>query len=445
MATLPADTLALLYQRPAEILQHLIRFDTTNPPGRERECVLYIRDLLASVGIEATLLARDPDRPNLIARLPGRGEAPPFLLYGHVDVVTAARQRWERQPFGGELADGYVWGRGALDMKGGVAMMVAAFMRAKAERLSPPGDLVLAIVSDEENGGDYGAKWLVEEHADQFRGVRRAIGEFGGFSLRLGGRKFYPIQVAEKQWCEIRVRLRGEGGHGSMPVRGGAMAALGRTLTLLDRKHLPVHVTEPVRDMIRGIAAALPGLQGAALRQLLKPKLTGLLLRGMGDQGAFFDPLLHNTVSPTIVRASDKVNVIPSDVLLHLDGRLLPGLRPNTMLSELRRLLGRGVEIEVVRYDPGPERVDMGLFGALSEILRSADPDGIPVPLVLAGVTDARFFAKLGIQTYGFLPMDLPADFSFTRLIHGANERVPATAIHFGAEAIYRLLHRNWG
>ncbi len=170
-----------IHERPVELLQSLIRFDTTNPPGNEAECIAYIDKLLTDAGFETVTVAKDPGRPNLIARLMGRGEAPPLLLYGHVDVVTTAGQRWTRPPFGGEVADGFVWGRGAIDMKGGLAMYLSAFMRAKAEGLTPAGDVLLAALSDEEAGGDFGARYLVESHAGLFEGVRYAVGEIGGF------------------------------------------------------------------------------------------------------------------------------------------------------------------------------------------------------------------------------------------------------------------------
>ena len=198
---------ARLARQPAELLQRLIRFDTTNPPGNEADCIAFVQSLLAEAGITSTLLTRTPGRPNLIARLPGRGEAPPLLMQGHVDVVTTAQQQWQHPPFAGEERDGLIWGRGALDMKGGVAMMVAAMLRARFEESPLPGDVLLCLVSDEEAGGNDGARFLVEEHADLFTGVRYAIGEFGGFTLHLAGRRFYPVMVAEKQSCVVARRL----------------------------------------------------------------------------------------------------------------------------------------------------------------------------------------------------------------------------------------------
>jgi acetylornithine deacetylase/succinyl-diaminopimelate desuccinylase-like protein len=427
---------------PVELLQRLIRFDTTNPPGKEAECVGFLRGLLEEAGCETELYAREPERPNLVTRLHGAGSAPPLLLYGHVDVVTTTAQPWSRAPFGGELVDGYVWGRGALDMKGGVAMLVSAFLRAKAEGLRPRGDIVLAVVSDEEAGGDYGAKYLVEDHPHIFEGIRHALGEFGGFSLEMGGKRFYPIQVAEKQICWLKATISGRGGHGAMINRGGTMARLGRFLTDLDRGRLPVHVTPVARELVERIAAELRRPQRLVLEAVLKPRFTDQALRLMGPRSRTFEPMLRNTVSATIVRGGDKVNVVPGEIHLELDGRLLPGLAPDDLIGELRGVVGDDVAIELVRHDPGPSAPDLTLFETLAEVLRELDPDGIPVPLLQIGVTDGRFFSRLGIQTYGFLPMRLPGDFAFTELIHAADERIPAEAVEFGTDAVYRVLQR---
>jgi acetylornithine deacetylase/succinyl-diaminopimelate desuccinylase-like protein len=424
------------------LLQNLIRFDTTNPPGNEAACIAYLRDMLASAGCETTLLARAPERPNLISRLRGQGQVGPLLLYGHADVVTAENQRWQQPPFEGNLVDGWVWGRGSLDMKGGLAMMLAAFLRAKAEGLPLPGDVVLAVVSDEEASGDYGARYLVENHADLFEGVRYAIGEFGGFTFHLGRRRFYPIMVAEKAACWLRATVRGSGGHGSLSGRASAMARLGRLLEQLERRPLPVHITPVARQMCQALSRSLPFPSGLLVRQLLNPRLTHWVLNRLGAKGQPFSPLFHNTVNPTMVRGGDKINVLPSQVVLDLDCRLLPGYSPDDLMAEVRQVVGDGVDLELVRHDPGPAAPDMGLFDTLADVLREADPQGIPIPMLLPATTDARFFSRLGIQTYGFLPMALPPGFNFWETIHGPDERIPTEALDFGAEAIYQLLQR---
>jgi len=442
MSTSTGSDMATIYQRPIELLQNLIRFNTTNPPGNEGECIAYINHLLNAAGIETTLLASDPARPNLIARLSGQGNAPPLLLYGHVDVVTTENQTWQHPPFRGDLADGYVWGRGALDMKGGVAMMVAAFLRAKAEGLVPPGDVVLALVSDEEGGGNLGAKYLVENHASLFDGIRYAIGEFGGCTFYVGQKRFYPIMVAEKQLCLIEASVLGKGGYFTLAIRGGAMAKLGRTLQRLDRHRTPLHVTSVAHQSIKAMADALPFPSNLIIRQLLTPKLSGGVLRLLGAKGEVFGPMLHNTVNATTLSGADKLTVLPERIVLSLACMLLPGYSPDDMISELHQIIGDDIELKVVYYGKVPAVSDMGLFDTLGKILREADPDGIPLPVLLPVPTDGRFFSQLGIQTYGFLPMSLPRDFNFWQTMHAANERIPVEALTFGTDAIYKLLQR---
>lgn len=430
------------HQNPVELLQNLIRFDTTNPPGNEEECVSYINQLLGAAGFQTVLLGRHPRRPNLITRLSGRGDAPPLLLYGHVDVVTAANQKWTYPPFEGRVADGYVWGRGTLDMKGGVAMMLAALLRAKAESLVPAGDVVLAVLCDEETGSDDGAMYLVENHPEQFRGIRYAISEVGGFSTYVGGKKLYPIMVTEKQLCTMKAVVRGAGGHGSMPVRGGAMAKLGRVLRKLDQHRLPVRITPAARQSVEAMAQALSFPANLLFRQILNPALTDRMLAMFGSRRQALDPLFRNSVAATVIHASDKFNVIPSEISIELDGRLLPGCDADQFIEELHRLIGRDVVLEVTRHDPSTAEPDMGWFDALAGILREADPEGIPIPLLFSGVSDARFFRRLGIQTYGFTPMQLPPDMKAWELGHGPDERVPTGAVQFGTDAIYEALKR---
>jgi acetylornithine deacetylase/succinyl-diaminopimelate desuccinylase-like protein len=427
---------------PVELLQQLIRFDTTNPPGNEAECIGFVREVLEDAGCEVELYARDPARPNLVARLRGNGERAPILLQGHVDVVTTAGQDWSRPPFGGELVDGWVWGRGALDMKGGVAMMISAFLRATREESALPGDVILCVLADEEAGGDYGAKFLVEEHPHLFDGVQWSLGEFGGFTLELGGRHLYPIQVAEKQICWLSARVSGRGGHGAIPQRGGTMARLGKLLRDLDRKRTPVHITPAARAQLEAMAAAVSRPTSDILRALLRPRLTDRVLPLLGDRAQTTEPLLRNTVSATIVRAGEKHNVVPATIEVALDVRALPGFGPDQVMAEVQALVGDDIELELVRYDAGPPEPRMDQFETLAQIIRELEPDAVPVPLLQAGVTDARFFARLGIQNYGFLPLKLPGDFRFASLIHAADERVPADAIEFGAEAVFRALER---
>ena len=433
---------ATIYQRPVELLQRLIRFNTTNPPGNEAECIHYIDTLLTEAGFQTILLANDPARPNLIARLVGQGNARPLLLQGHIDVVTTEKQDWQQPPFEGKIVDNYLWGRGTLDMKGGVAMMLAALLRAKAEGTSLPGDVVLTLLSDEEAGGDDGAKFLVEQHAELFKDIRYALGEFGGFSITIGGKKFYAIQVLEKQVCWMKATLRGPGGHASLPMRNGAAAKLGKLLQQLNQHRLPVHILETTHQMLQTISATIGGPTGEQFGQLLDPTRTDATLDTLSEQRQIIDPILHNTVNVTIIRGGNQINVIPSEIVLEMDGRLLPGYTPDDMLAELRATLTDEVKIEIVRHDQGRAQPDMGLFDTLATVLREADPGSVPIPFLTPVVTDGRFFSRLDIQTYGFLPLNLPAGFDFLQTVHAADERVPVAAIESGTQAIFEVLRR---
>lgn len=430
------------HENVAALLQNLIRFNTTNPPGNEAACISYIDGLLREYGFETTIVGKTPERTNLITRLKGRGEAAPLLVYGHVDVVPTDGQNWTHPPFDAELIDGYIWGRGALDMKGGVAMMLSALLRAKVEGIVPPGDVILALVSDEEAGGEYGARYLVEEHAHLFEGVRDAIGEFGAFSSYVGGKRFYPIMLAERRICTIEAVFRGPGGHGAQRHTGGAMAKLGRALTQLDQNRLPVHLHPTVEAMISAMAAELDEPLKSAFLGLLDPAKTDAVLDAMGASARMFEPLLHNTANPTIVNGGTKRNVIPSEIRLILDGRLLPGVSTEEFLAELHALLGDDVELIPITDDGPTPSASGALYDTLAQILREADPDGIPTPYVVSGGTDGRHFARLGIQTYGFTPMKLPEDFNFSATVHAADERIPVSALEFGADAIFQAIQR---
>jgi len=427
-----------------ELTRDLIRLDTTNPPGEEHIAVELIEPLLRNAQIEFARYENQPGRPNLVARVKGRGQAPPLLLQGHVDVVTTVNQKWRHEPFGGDIVDGYLWGRGALDMKGGVAMMVSALLRAKAGG-GAPGDLVLAVLADEEAGGIAGARWLVESHPELFSGIRHAIGESGGISLHLGGRRFYPIMVSEKRGCQMVVTLRGPGGHGSIPARGGAMAKLGELLGKLDRSRLPVHVTTPVRHQLEAMRDALDEPLKGRIADLLDPTRTDDALGELAPLGRGLDAALHNTVNATIVSGGLKVNVIPSEVRVQLDGRLLPGFGPEDMVRELHEVIGSEPEIEVTLVGPAQPEIDLSQFDLFAAVLKEADPGCVPVPSLVTGGTDARHFARLGIRTYGFLPLNVPPDFNSSPTIHAADERVPVSALEFGAECVYEAVMRYRG
>lgn len=435
-----------IYQRPVEMLQTLVRMDTTNPPGNEILCIQYLDHLLQEAGLQTTILAKDPIRPNLIARLPGRGEAPGLVLQGHVDVVTTANQKWAHDPFGGEIIDGHLWGRGSLDMKGGVVMMTCAVLRALAEGIQPAGDVILTIVADEEAGSDYGARFVTEQHPEQFAGARYAIGEGGGGAQYLGGQRFYPLMVAEKQVCWLRTRFTGPGGHGSSPLRDGAMAKLGQALTTLNSSRLPVHLTEAMELMLDGLTRIAPAELKAAVSGLYNPATVDATLDALYAAEAPLarplDALLHNTVNATVVNGGFKTNVIPSEIELELDGRVLPGFTSDDFIGELHGLLGDDLPFEIIRHDPGAADVDMSLFPLLAGIVEEMDPEAAVIPSMVGGFTDGRMFARLGIQNYGFLPVKLPPGIRYGATVHGADERVPVDGLEFGVRAVSTLVER---
>jgi len=425
-----------------ELLQALIRFDTSNPPGNERACLEFVGGLLDRGRVEHRYLALEADRPNLFARVPGRGDAPPLLLYGHVDVVPAKPAEWQHPPFSGECVGDEVWGRGALDMKGGVAMLVSCLLEVSRSEAPPPGDLLLALTSDEEAGSRTGMKFLVEEHSDLFEGVRYALSEFGGYTLWRSGRRFVPIQVAEKQRCLIRATTRGAGGHASTVVRDSASEKLGALLSRLASRPLPVHVTPVARLMLDAMASALPAHERLTIRAALASGLGSRVLRFSKSAAKTLAPLLSNTATPTVFSSGSSSNVIPSELTVDLDGRVLPGMTPDDLIRELEALAGDVASFELASEEPAVRRdPDLSLLPLLSSVMSERDPDCVPIPMLLPGYTDARYVSRLGIQTYGFVPMRLPPHIT-PSLVHSADERVPVEAVAFGTACLRDVIHR---
>ncbi len=360
MTYTPADPAVstLRDANPVALLQQLLRFDTSNPPGNEARCISFIEELLRGAGLQTRLIESAPGRPNLIARLEGRGVSPALLLHGHVDVVPAPEPNWQHPPFAGDIVDGFVWGRGALDMKGGVAMLLAAVLMAAGDTVKPPGDVLVAMVVDEECGSDHGAAFLVDRHRELLKGVRYGIGEFGGFSLPAGrNRRVYPVQVAEKQLCWMRATIRGEGGHGALGQADGAITGLLRALRGVQRGRLPVRMTPLVRIMFNQLACELPWARRMLTRGMLQAHAEALMSR-LGAIPETFEPMLRNTVSVTGICAGGQGNVIPGSVTLDLDCRMVPGCEVQG--ADLRAVCAHGTRCRVrahtLRSRPGPRR-----------------------------------------------------------------------------------------
>jgi acetylornithine deacetylase/succinyl-diaminopimelate desuccinylase-like protein len=425
---------------PLDITQTLIRLQTVNPPGDEAVAQQYLRDLLEQAGFSVEMVEAVPGRPNLMTRLQGRGEKPPLLFYGHTDVVGVDGQQWQFPPFDAVVQDGILYGRGTLDMKAGVAMLVHSLLRAAAEDVRPAGDIVLVIVADEETGGEMGMQYLLREHPQIFNDIRYAIGEFGGFPLYVAGHRFYRIGVSQKQYARIRLTFRAAGGHGSLPVNETVMGLLGTALAKLDAHKMPYHKTPLAERIVRLLCQHLDGDIAQAFDALLDPLTFDNALTQIPD-AARFESLFRDTANPTIVSAGAKFNVIPSQAVVDIDARILPGRSSDDVVRELHDLLGSDVEIDVVAAGPKTKPdVDYALFDMLADLLRSHDPDGTPIPYLFNESPDGRLLEDHGLQNYGFLPMNLPPEIDLPSLIHGENERVPVSAIQFGADILFDLV-----
>ena len=432
---------------PVPILSALIRFDTTNPPGAERACVQYVAGLLAGAGIDSRLVALDSERPNLVARVDGDGLAPALVLQAHADVVPTTGQIWSHPPLCGDVIDGHVFGRGSIDMKGGLAMMLAALLRLRAEGRRPAGDVILTVVADEEAGSVYGAHHLVHEHPDLFTGARYCVGEDGGAGLTLGGLRIHPIVVAEKRAGWLRATMRGSGGHGSRRRPDTAVGQLATLLSTLYGRRLPTHITPAADRMLQELAKALPEPFSGQLDALRQGGDTdvGPLLAGLpADDAVYLDSVTRHTANPTIVRTSEKINMIPSEVTVDIDGRILPGgFTLEDFLSEVRELAGPRVDLELLlEGEPMPDPTFGPFYDLLVDLVHELDPHALALPMVTPASTDARLFAQLGMACYGWLPMRLPAGSRYHELLHAADERIPVESVRFGAGSLYELLRR---
>ena len=322
--------------------------------------------------------------------------------------------------------------------------MLSAFLKAKADGLKPRGDIILALMSDEETGSAFGAQFLIKNHPEEFKDVRYAIGEFGGFPFYLGKKKFYQIQVTEKQISEMTITIKGEDGYATLfPPKGSASASLGNLLVNLDKQRMPVHVTPIARTMIESMSAALTFPGNMIFRLLLNPRFTDIILKLLGEKGRTIHPLFHNTTNVLRIEGGQTNTLqIPNKIEVHVKPNILPGYGTEDVINELKKHLLMEADFDITRFEPVPEKPDMSLFGMLAQILKEEDPAGISMPLLLPTATDGRNFARLGIQTYGFLPMNLPPDFMFSQYTHAHNERIPVESVEFGTRAIYKVLER---
>jgi acetylornithine deacetylase/succinyl-diaminopimelate desuccinylase-like protein len=408
-----------------ELLQRLIRIDTTNPPGNETKAAELLRDYLEAAGVECALYARVPERANLVARIRGRGDGPSLAFLSHTDVVLADVAEWQRDPFGGDLADGEVWGRGALDMKGEVAASAVAVATLALEGWRGSGDLVFVAAADEEVGAGYGLQWLVDAHPDAVR-TDFSVNEGGGERLDLGGRATYLCATGEKMSSPFVLRVHGRSGHASMPsIADNALVKAAPLVARLGELHVEPQLIPEVEGFFAAVLGSVPAAGDAlAAAHTLSPLAAEVV-----------EPLLGLTVSPTKAHASDKRNVIPALCEITVDVRLLPGQTPEQAERELRACLGEG-DYELVNVErQGGTRSEIGgpLWNAVRSFVEQEEPDGVVAPTCVAGFTDSHWVRDaFGTVAYGFFPARTLDPQVAARLIHSANERVPVADLELG-------------
>ncbi len=432
---MPADT-----DEVVQICRDLIRIDTSNygdgsGPG-ERAAAEHVSGLLAEVGLAPELFESAPGRASVVARLPGADPSRPALVvHGHLDVVPARAEDWTVGPFAAELRDGMVWGRGAVDMKDMDAMVLTAVRAMAREGRRPARDVVLAFFADEEAGGAQGARWAVDHRPDLFEGATEAIGEVGGFSVQVEGRRTYLLQTAEKGLAWLRLVAHGRAGHGSAVNPDNAVTHLAEAVARMGRHRWPIVLTPTVRALLEGVAD-LTGLPFVPE----DPAAVQRLVDALGPAAQFVGATLTSTATPTMLDAGYKVNVVPSQAQALVDGRFLPG-QEEAFRATVQELAGPQVEVTTVHADRSLEAPFAGdLVDAMVAALQAEDPGAAVLPYALAAGTDNKSLARLGITGYGFAPLRLPAGLDFPALFHGVDERVPVDALDFGVRVLDRLL-----
>ncbi|MCP3767547.1 MULTISPECIES: M20/M25/M40 family metallo-hydrolase [unclassified Streptomyces] len=415
----------------------LIRIDTTNRGGgdcRERPAAEYAAERLAGAGLEPVLLERVPGRTNVVARLAGTDPtADALLVHGHLDVVPAEAADWSVHPFSGEVRDGVVWGRGAVDMKNMDAMILAVVRSWARQGVRPRRDIVIAFTADEEDSAQDGSGFLADRHPELFEGCTEGISESGAYTVHDGsGRQLYPIAAGERGTAWLKLTARGRAGHGSKVNRDNAVTRLAAAVARIGEHEWPVRLTPTVRAALTELAA----LYG------VDPDLSDVdtLLTKLGPAAKLVEHTLRNSTNPTVLEAGYKVNVIPGQAEAYIDGRILPG-GEDDFRATLDRLTGPDVDWEFHHREPALQSpVDSTTFARMRAAVREFAPEGHPVPYCMSGGTDAKQFSRLGITGYGFAPLKLPEGFDYQALFHGVDERVPVEALHFGVRVLDRFL-----
>jgi acetylornithine deacetylase/succinyl-diaminopimelate desuccinylase-like protein len=421
------------------ICRDLLRIDTTNTGDQrttvgERVAAEYVAGKLDEVGVETEIYESAATRANLVARIPGADRSRgALLMHGHLDVVPADASEWSVPPFAGEIKDGYLWGRGAIDMKDMDAMMLAVVRDWQRTGYVPPRDVVICYTADEEAGMEYGSQWLVHNHPELFEGCTEAIGEVGGYSYTVSDNlRLYLVQTAEKGLDWLQLHATGRPGHGSFMHDDNAVTALAEAVAAVGRHRFPIVVTPTVRRFLEEV--------GDALGIAIDPDDPEIAVAKLGPIANLIGATIRNTANPTRLEAGYKDNVIPGKASATIDCRTLPG-QEDSFLAELRGLIGPDIEIDHKHRQPPVETAFEGsLVDAMAAALRAEDPAARTIPYMMSGGTDAKAFATLGIRCFGFAPLRLPPDLNFASLFHGIDERVPVEGLEFGVRVLDRLL-----
>jgi acetylornithine deacetylase/succinyl-diaminopimelate desuccinylase-like protein len=435
-----------------ELFRSLLRIDTTNPGQPERPAADFLAEQLEEDGLEPWIVESAPGRANLVVRLPATVDEPvggPLLLAGHTDVVPARAEDWTHPPFDGVEADGYIWGRGAVDMKNMVAMSVMVAKLMARHGVERNRDLIVAAVADEEAGCTHGSRFLVDEHPDRID-AEFMLGEVGGFWQTISGRTYVPIMVAEKGQVHLKLTARGPSAHGSIPHEDNALVRLARAIARLGSTRLPYHLTPVMEDFIRTLQRTQPLVNRVGLEGLLNGRTAGPVIdRLLPDKSVArnFGALLHNTVSPTMSDVGTRLNVVPPEATCHLDGRILPGFEAEDLEREVEACIDDPrVEVEVLDECPPTlaEPVQSDLLDTIVGTVLAHSPEVEPAPYMIPGFTDAREFSRLGMRCYGFSPLKLAADseLTFSEMFHGVDERVPVDGFVWGQRVLFDTVVR---
>jgi acetylornithine deacetylase/succinyl-diaminopimelate desuccinylase-like protein len=419
----------------------LIRIDTTNRGGgdaRERPAAEYVAARLAEAGLQPELLESAPGRANVVARISGSGTgADALLLHGHLDVVPADPSSWSVHPFAGEIRDGVLWGRGAVDMKNADAVLIALASQWARDGRRPRRDIVLAFTADEEDTAEFGAQWLVERHPELFEGCTEAIGESGAFTFHAGpGLRLYPIASAERGTAWLKLTARGRAGHGAKPNQENAVTRLAEAVSRIGAYRWPVRLIPTVRAAVDAIAAAV----GAELPALDGELTAEELLAPLGPAAALVAGTVRNSANPTMLQAGYKLNVIPGEAVAYIDGRVLPGFS-DEFRSTLDELTGPNVTWEYAHQEiPLEAPLGAPVMASMAQALLTEDPGSTIVPYCMSGGTDAKQFARLGMTCYGFTPLVLPEGYDYNAMFHGTDERIPLSALDSAVRIMDRFL-----